>query len=111
VDTYPAGLYDAAHAGSASRLRRLLPRLHRQAGRSGLGLEAQQAAIRNYLRNGDRLLQPPYVEVESGRSAARPKLTEARGLGQLLQSLPQRIHTNGGAPSSAAGGFGLVAQW
>lgn len=46
-------------------------------GRSGLGLEAQQAAIRDYLRKGGRLLQPPYVEVESGRSAARPKLAEA----------------------------------
>jgi len=46
-------------------------------GRSGLGLEAQQAAIRDFLRAGDRLLQPPYVEVESGKVSARPKLTQA----------------------------------
>jgi hypothetical protein len=46
-------------------------------GKSGLGLEAQQAAICAFLRPGDRLLSPPFLEVESGRSAARPKLREA----------------------------------
>lgn len=46
-------------------------------GKSGLGLEAQQAAITAFLRPGDRLLAPPFVEVESGRSASRPKLREA----------------------------------
>jgi Resolvase, N terminal domain len=64
------------HAGSASRLRRRVST--DKQGRSGLGLEAQQAALRDYLlQKGDRLLQPPYVEVESGRSAARPKLVAA----------------------------------
>lgn len=48
-----------------------------QQGRSGLGLDAQQAAIEAFLRPGDRLLAPPYVEVESGRKADRPKLREA----------------------------------
>lgn len=48
-----------------------------QQGRSGLGLEAQQAAIDAFLRPGGRLLAPPYVEVESGRKADRPKLREA----------------------------------
>jgi DNA invertase Pin-like site-specific DNA recombinase len=46
-------------------------------GRSGLGLEAQQASIRAFLRPADRLLQPPYIEVESGRSSTRLKLTAA----------------------------------
>ena len=46
-------------------------------GRSGLGLEAQQAAIAAFLRPGDRLLAPPFVEVESGRRTDRPKLREA----------------------------------
>jgi len=46
-------------------------------GRSGLGLEAQQAAISAFLRAGDALLQPPYVEVESGRRADRPQLRAA----------------------------------
>lgn len=46
-------------------------------GRSGLGLEAQQAAIQSHLRPGDTLLQPPYVEVESGKRADRPQLQAA----------------------------------
>lgn len=46
-------------------------------GRSGLGLEAQQAAINAFLRPGDRLLSPPFVEVESGRKVARPQLAAA----------------------------------
>jgi len=46
-------------------------------GRSGLGLEAQQAAIAAFLKPEDELLQPPYVEVESGKRSDRPKLQEA----------------------------------
>ena len=46
-------------------------------GRSGLGLEAQEAAIQAFLRPTDKLLLPPFVEVESGRKADRPKLAEA----------------------------------
>ncbi|MDN3566015.1 recombinase family protein [Paeniroseomonas aquatica] len=46
-------------------------------GRSGLGIEAQQTAIDAYIRPGDHLLQPPYVEVESGRKADRPQLAAA----------------------------------
>lgn len=46
-------------------------------GRSGLGLEAQQAAINAFLRPGDRLLAPPFVEVESGRNSDRPQLAAA----------------------------------
>lgn len=43
-------------------------------GRSGLGLEAQEEAIRRFLRDGDRLV---YVEVESGKRADRPELAKA----------------------------------
>lgn len=46
-------------------------------GRSGLGLEAQQAAIDAFVVAGDRVLAPPYVEVESGKNSDRPKLREA----------------------------------
>ena len=46
-------------------------------GRSGLGLEAQQAAIHAFLRAGDRLLAPAYVEVESGKRTDRPELEKA----------------------------------
>lgn len=46
-------------------------------GRSGLGLEAQEAAIKAFLKPTDRLLQPPYIEIESGKRDDRPKLQEA----------------------------------
>lgn len=46
-------------------------------GRSGLGMEAQEAAIRAFLRPGDRLLAPLFVEVESGRKNDRPELAKA----------------------------------
>jgi DNA invertase Pin-like site-specific DNA recombinase len=46
-------------------------------GRSGLGLEAQEATIHRHLRDGDRLLLPIAVEVESGRKADRPVLRQA----------------------------------
>jgi DNA invertase Pin-like site-specific DNA recombinase len=46
-------------------------------GRSGLGLEAQETTIRAHLRDGDTLLQPIMVEVESGRRDARPVLAAA----------------------------------
>lgn len=46
-------------------------------GKSGLGLEAQQEAITSFLRPDDRLLEPPFVEVESGKHNDRPKLAEA----------------------------------
>ncbi|MDZ4307180.1 recombinase family protein [Allopontixanthobacter sp.] len=46
-------------------------------GRSGLGREAQEAAINAFLRVGDRLLQPPYEEIESGKRDDRPELVKA----------------------------------
>ena len=46
-------------------------------GRSGLGLEAQQAAIDAFLKPGDTLLAPVYVEVESGKRNDRPELARA----------------------------------
>lgn len=48
-------------------------------GRSGLGLEAQQEAVRRFLREDDRTIQPPFVEVESGRKTDqdRPQLRSA----------------------------------
>jgi DNA invertase Pin-like site-specific DNA recombinase len=46
-------------------------------GRSGLGLEAQEATIRRHLRDDDKLLLPIMVEVESGRRSDRPVLLKA----------------------------------
>lgn len=46
-------------------------------GRSGLGLEAQQAAVRDYLRRHDGESIADYVDVESGKKNDRPQLAAA----------------------------------
>jgi DNA invertase Pin-like site-specific DNA recombinase len=48
-------------------------------GRSGLGLEAQRAAVADFLNGGSWRLVAEYVEVESGANDERPKLAEALG--------------------------------
>ncbi len=49
-------------------------------GASGLGLEAQQAAVRAYLNGGSWKMVAETVEVESGKKNDRPKLSEALAL-------------------------------
>ncbi|GJE40453.1 recombinase family protein [Methylobacterium persicinum] len=49
-------------------------------GRSGLGLEAQRAAVTDYLNGGSWSLVAEFVEVESGRNADRPELASALAL-------------------------------
>ena len=49
-------------------------------GRSGLGLEAQQTAIRNFLNGGDWVLAGEFTEVESGKKNDRPELAQALAL-------------------------------
>jgi len=46
-------------------------------GRSGLGIEAQRAAVSNYLNGGHWTPVSEYIEVESGKRSDRPKLAEA----------------------------------
>ena len=46
-------------------------------GRSGLGLEAQQQAVREHLNGGRWELTAEFTEVESGKRSDRPKLVEA----------------------------------
>ena len=46
-------------------------------GRSGLGLEAQQEAVRQYLNGGSWELVQEFVEVESGKREDRPQLQAA----------------------------------
>ena len=47
-------------------------------GRSGLGLDAQQAAVSRFLASAGGQLVDAYTEIESGRKASnRPKLAEA----------------------------------
>jgi DNA invertase Pin-like site-specific DNA recombinase len=52
-------------------------------GRSGLGLEAQQEAVRTFLNGGNWSLASEIVEVESGKRSDRPKLAEALRLCRL----------------------------
>lgn len=46
-------------------------------GKSGLGIEAQQAAVEAYLNGGNWKLAASFTEVESGKRNDRPKLQEA----------------------------------
>jgi DNA invertase Pin-like site-specific DNA recombinase len=46
-------------------------------GQSGLGLEAQQTAVLNYLDGGNWTMVADFTEVESGKRADRPELTKA----------------------------------
>lgn len=46
-------------------------------GRSGLGLEAQRAAVVSYLNGGSWTLLEEFVEVESGKRSDRPQLAAA----------------------------------
>ncbi len=46
-------------------------------GKSGLGLDAQREAVATFLNGGAWELAAEFVEVESGKRAARPKLIEA----------------------------------
>jgi DNA invertase Pin-like site-specific DNA recombinase len=55
-------------------------------GRSGLGLEAQQSAVRDHLDRINRKLIAELVEIESGRNSDRPKLGEALKLCRLTRS-------------------------
>jgi len=46
-------------------------------GRSGLGLDAQQTAVRSYLNGGSWDLVGEFTEVESGKNNSRPELAKA----------------------------------
>ena len=46
-------------------------------GKSGLGLEAQEKAVNDYINGGDWEIVSSFVELESGRKSQRPELTKA----------------------------------
>jgi hypothetical protein len=52
-------------------------------GRSGLGLEAQQAAVRRYLNGGAWEIAAEFTEIESGRNSSRPVLERALAAARL----------------------------
>jgi DNA invertase Pin-like site-specific DNA recombinase len=49
----------------------------KQQGESGLGLEAQAAAVESYARQTGSIIKANYVEVESGKRTSRPELAKA----------------------------------
>ncbi|MDG4546585.1 MAG: recombinase family protein [Rickettsiales bacterium] len=55
-------------------------------GKSGLGLEAQKQAVRQYLNGGQWELLEEFVEVESGKKNNRPKLQEAISVCKRMQA-------------------------
>ena len=52
-------------------------------GRSGLGLEAQRAAVANYLNGGDWRIVAEFTEVESGKRSDRLELDRALAAARL----------------------------
>jgi DNA invertase Pin-like site-specific DNA recombinase len=70
----------AAHTGKFVAYYRVSTQ---RQGRSGLGLEAQQNAVFNYLNGGDWRLVAEVTEVESGKRSDRPKLAEVLKLCRL----------------------------
>jgi DNA invertase Pin-like site-specific DNA recombinase len=52
-------------------------------GKSGLGLEAQRAAVATYLNGGDWQIADEYTEVESGKNSDRPALEKALAAARL----------------------------
>ncbi len=55
-------------------------------GRSGLGLDAQKAAVADFLRSTDGSVNAEFVEVQSGKDNNRPKLAEALKVCKLSRS-------------------------
>ena len=56
-------------------------------GHSGLGLEAQRAAVAGFINGGRSKLIGEYVEVESGSRDDRPKLAEALSVCRLHNAI------------------------
>jgi DNA invertase Pin-like site-specific DNA recombinase len=52
-------------------------------GKSGLGLEAQRAAVAAYLNGGDWQIADEFTEVESGKRSNRPELDKALAAARL----------------------------
>ena len=52
-------------------------------GKSGLGIEAQQAAVAAYLNGGDWTIVAEFTEVESGKRSDRPALEQALAAARL----------------------------
>jgi len=58
----------------------------RKQGASGLGLEAQRAAVEGYLNGGSWKIVAEFTEIESGRRSDRPALEEALAAARVHQA-------------------------
>jgi len=58
-----------------NEIRSLLQGQYCEAGRSGLGLDAQRASVQAYIKDGQIIAE--YIEVESGKRNDRPELAQA----------------------------------
>jgi DNA invertase Pin-like site-specific DNA recombinase len=54
-------------------------------GKSGLGIDAQRAAVANYLNGGDWHINGEFTEIESGRRSERPQLDKALAAARVRQ--------------------------
>jgi DNA invertase Pin-like site-specific DNA recombinase len=55
-------------------------------GASGLGIEAQKAAVAGYLNGGPWVIVEEFIEVESGRRSDRPALEQALAAARIHQA-------------------------
>jgi DNA invertase Pin-like site-specific DNA recombinase len=70
-------------------------------GKSGLGLEAQRAAVTAYLNGGNWKIVDEFTEVESGKNSDRPELDKALAAARLhraslVVSKVDRLRTRNG---------------
>ncbi|GFE94206.1 recombinase family protein [Acetobacter persici] len=56
-------------------------------GKSGLGLEAQQKSVLDYLRGANSTLVAEFTDIESGKNNSRPELTKALSLAKLTGAI------------------------
>ncbi|GAN69123.1 recombinase family protein [Acetobacter orleanensis] len=56
-------------------------------GKSGLGLEAQQKSVLDYLSGANSTLVAEFTDIESGKNNSRPELTKALSLAKLTGAI------------------------
>jgi DNA invertase Pin-like site-specific DNA recombinase len=84
-----------------------------QQGRSGLGLDAQRTAVREYAERLSEQISAEYTEVESGRSRNRPQLAAAVAMakacrGQLVVAKLDRLARDAAELLRLIDGIGVV---
>ncbi len=71
-------------------------------GRSGLGLDAQRKAVRDFLDGGRWGLAAEFVEVESGKASERPELNRALAMCRVMR--PRTVSRGLGLRPGGRGG-------